>query len=123
MTRVIGHHEIRAERKAVGLGAELFLTLAPCGSRARVADLSLQLMGSLIVIQVSEFLAPIVRVRLGAQQIVGSQQQPVRVARAEAGVPVSSPTLHLNRLRRRNPSAHDGIGHLEMTGPAFLNRL
>jgi hypothetical protein len=71
-------------------------TLPTCGSGAGVADLSLQLMGSLIVVEVPEFFAPIVGVRVGAQQIVGSQQQPVRVARAEAGVPVSSRTLHLH---------------------------
>jgi hypothetical protein len=34
MTRVIGHHEIRADREAVRLGAEFLLTLTPSRSRA-----------------------------------------------------------------------------------------
>jgi len=29
MARVIGHHEIRAQRETVGLGAEFFLAFAP----------------------------------------------------------------------------------------------
>lgn len=64
MASIVGHDEIRAEREAVRLGAELLLTLPTCGSGARAADLSLQLMGSLIVVEVPEFFAPIVGVRV-----------------------------------------------------------
>src|SRR5713226_4915951 len=48
--RVVGHHEIRAQRQTVGLRSEFLLAFATGGARARVANLSLQLMGAFVVI-------------------------------------------------------------------------
>jgi hypothetical protein len=45
------------------------------------------------------------------------------MAGAETCIPASGRTLHLNRLGRRNPSAHHRISHLQMTRPALFDRL
>ena len=47
----------------------------------------------------------------------------MRVPGPKARIPVTGGTLQPNRGRRRQPSTHDRIGHLEMTRPALLNRL
>ncbi len=65
--RVVGHHQIRAQRQTVRLRAELLLAFATGGARARVANLSLQLMGAFVVVQVAQLLASVVRVCVGAQ--------------------------------------------------------
>ena len=75
MAGVKGHHQIRAQRETVGLSAEFFLTFPPGRPRASVANLSLQLMRSFVVVQVSQLFASIVRVRIGAQQVIRSEQQ------------------------------------------------
>ena len=71
--RVVGHHEIGAQCEAMGLGREFLAAPAAGGARARVTDLPLQLMGALVVIEVTQFLASIVCIGVRAQQIVGPQ--------------------------------------------------
>jgi len=70
--RVIGHHEIRAERQAVGLGGEFLMAPSAGGTRARVPDLSLQLMRAFVVVQIAKFFTSVVGIGVGAQQIMGS---------------------------------------------------
>jgi hypothetical protein len=87
-----------------------------------VANLSLQLMGAFVVVQIAQLLASVIRIGVGAQQIVRPQQQPVRVPCAEARIAVAGATRQFYRRRRRKPTTQDGIGYFEVTGLAFLNR-
>ena len=70
---IVGHHEVRAERETVRLGRKFLLAPPARRPGSSVPNLSLQLMGPLVVIQVPQFLASIVRVCIGTQQIVRPQ--------------------------------------------------
>jgi len=75
------------------LGGEFLLTPTAGGTGSGVANLPLQLMGPLVVVQIAQLFAPIVRIGVRAQQIVRPQQQPVRVPCAKARIAVTGGTL------------------------------